>query len=61
MSKGHSKIAYSVGKALSERRKAIVSEQLPARLIELLRRLSESEETGVRYRLRSSAIDIGTD
>jgi hypothetical protein len=50
MSKGHSKIANALGKALSERRKAIVSEPLPARLRELLRLLSESEDRSASAR-----------
>ena len=39
----YARIARSVGKALSERQGAIISEPLPQRLVELLCNLSESE------------------
>ena len=39
----YARIARSVGKALSERQGAIVSEPLPQRLVELLCNLSDSE------------------
>jgi hypothetical protein len=45
MPRKYARIACSIGKALGERQKAITSEPLPQRLIELLSRLSESEKT----------------
>jgi hypothetical protein len=39
----YARIARSVGKAVSERQGAIISEPLPQRLVELLGDLSESE------------------
>ena len=44
MPKEYASIAYLIGKAVGEKRKAIPSKPLPRRVAELLRRLLESDK-----------------
>jgi hypothetical protein len=57
MPKEYARIAYLIGKAVGERRKAIASKPLPQRLAELLRRLLESDKAEQRNSDRQESRD----
>ena len=57
MPKEYARIAYSIGRAVGERRKAIASKPLPQRLAELLRRLLESDKAEQRNSDRQESRD----
>jgi hypothetical protein len=52
MPREYARIACSIGKAVGERQKAVVSEPLPQRLTELLCRLSEREQADHKESIR---------